>query len=330
MTGLRGDSQRRGEQARPDKSRKFASPRAMGNAGSSEGTPPPSADGGLAGMSFGLENLELPWSQPAMPGAEEGGGEEQSAGRGASVGEQQSAGVSVSDRQSVGRSGSEASDVGAGSREEGAPGSVHSHDGSMHAEGGQEPAPAEVRPPPPREKPAAGSFPARFGASTGRSMMSVNSRGDGVGASRKKLELLAQLKKENERLLELKRHYALRIAGADPVHFLQMKEEASQLIPRLMQTPEGVLCEAQINKTMAIKLGDDPDSWGGSRGSVRRKRADSSTQNTPKSTVSQSVKDLLEEEGAGRGVSVFGVHARVQTRGRYIVLRCSTCAPVHL
>jgi hypothetical protein len=144
------------------------------------------------------------------------------------------------------------------------------------------------------------------------------------------LELLAQLKKENERLLELKRHYALRIAGADPVHFLQMKEEASQLIPRLMQTPEGVLCEAQINKTMAIKLGDDPDSWGGSRGSVRRKRADSSTQNTPKSTVSQSVKDLLEEEGAGRGVSVFGVHARVQTRGRYIVLRCSTCAPVHL
>jgi hypothetical protein len=59
-------------------------------------------------------------------------------------------------------------------------------------------------------------------------------------ASQKQLELLFQLKKENERLLQLKRMYALRVAGADPERFLLLKENASRnLIPCLTRTPVG-------------------------------------------------------------------------------------------
>jgi hypothetical protein len=62
----------------------------------------------------------------------------------------------------------------------------------------------------------------------------------GAAASQKQLELLFQLKKENERLLQLKRMYALRVAGADPERFLLLKENASRnLIPCLTRTPVG-------------------------------------------------------------------------------------------
>jgi len=216
----------------------------MGNAGSSDGgSEPPSSDGGMAGMSFGLQNLELPWSTSGdtMP---TGGAEKRA-----------SVGTEASERGAEERAGwtGPASDA------------VHSQDHPIHsngsdAGGGQE---SQAHPPPRREHMPAGPLPTlseilakgenmrssvRVRLEELREMDRPSAKVTGVApaptgapaASQKQLELLFQLKKENERLLQLKRMYALRVAGADPERFLLLKENASRnLIPCLTRTPVG-------------------------------------------------------------------------------------------
>jgi hypothetical protein len=207
----------------------------MGNAGSSDGgSEPPSSDGGMAGMSFGLQNLELPWSTSGdtMP---TGGAEK---------------------RASV---GTEASEGGAGERAGWtgpASDAVHSQDHPIHSNGSDAGAGPEsqARAPPRQEmlseilaKGDNMRSSVRVGLEELREMDRPRAKvtgaapaPTGAAASQKQLELLFQLKKENERLLELKRMYALRVAGADPERFLLLKENASRdLIPCLTRTPVG-------------------------------------------------------------------------------------------
>jgi hypothetical protein len=207
----------------------------MGNAGSSDGgSEPPSSDGGMAGMSFGLQNLELPWSTSGdtMP---TGGAEK---------------------RASV---GTEASEGGAGERAGWtgpASDAVHSQDHPIHSNGSDAGAGPEsqARAPPRQEmlseilaKGDNMRSSVRVGLEELREMDRPRAKvtgaapaPTGAAASQKQLELLFQLKKENERLLELKRMYALRVAGADPERFLMLKENASRdLIPCLTRTPVG-------------------------------------------------------------------------------------------
>jgi hypothetical protein len=185
-------------------------------------------------MSFGLQNLELPWSTSGdtMP---TGGAEK---------------------RASV---GTEASEGGAGERAGWtgpASDAVHSQDHPIHSNGSDAGAGPEsqARAPPRQEmlseilaKGDNMRSSVRVGLEELREMDRPRAKvtgaapaPTGAAASQKQLELLFQLKKENERLLELKRMYALRVAGADPERFLLLKENASRdLIPCLTRTPVG-------------------------------------------------------------------------------------------
>ena len=75
-------------------------------------------------------------------------------------------------------------------------------------------------------------------------------------ASHKQLELLRQLSAENKRLQDLKKYYTQRLSSplASVEQFELLKQQRSDVIPRLLETDDGILCEGQINKTMAISL----------------------------------------------------------------------------
>ena len=212
----------------------------MGNAGSSEGgSAQPSSDGGMAGMSLGMQNLELPWSTSGgtMPtsGAEP-------------------------------RASLQSNDAGVREKEGQDSGATHSQNHTIHSNGPDAGGQESKTPAPPRgEQMAEGPLPTlsqilakgngtqssvRVRLEELREMDRPSVRVTGAAArpsvrvtgaapaSQKQLDLLFELKKENERLLELKRMYALRVAGADPERFRMLKDNASRnLIPCLTRTP---------------------------------------------------------------------------------------------
>jgi len=107
-----------------------------------------------------------------------------------------------------------------------------------------------------------------------------------AAASHKQLELLRQLSEENSRLQELKNYYTQRLASplATAEQFELLKQQRSNVVPRLQETDEGVLCEGQINKTLAISL------EAGSQDKTRRR------------VYSDTMKNVLEKQGISVGM----------------------------
>ncbi len=107
-----------------------------------------------------------------------------------------------------------------------------------------------------------------------------------AAASHKQLDLLRQLSAENARLRELKNYYTQRLASpsATVEQFELLKQQRSNVAPRLQETDEGVICEGQINKTLAISL------EAGSQDKSKRR------------VYSDTMKNVLEKQGISVGM----------------------------
>ena len=97
----------------------------------------------------------------------------------------------------------------------------------------------------PEERPAARSWAAEHAT-----------RMKAGAASERQLQLLQELSSENKRLKALQKHYSQRLASplASVEQFELLKQSRTRLTPTLLETHDGILCEAQINKSVAIKL----------------------------------------------------------------------------
>jgi hypothetical protein len=107
----------------------------------------------------------------------------------------------------------------------------------------------------------------------------------GLSASQAQLKMLEELSEENKRLQELKKHYQVRLASASVEQFALLKNDRANLIPRIQRHQKGVLCEAQINRTLAITM--EHDALDKRTGSIK--------------LYSQSINDVLKKEGNSLG-----------------------------
>lgn len=112
-----------------------------------------------------------------------------------------------------------------------------------------------------------------------------DTRAGGLSASQAQLKMLEVLSEENKRLQELKKHYQVRLASSSIDVFAQLKQERNNLIPRIQQHEQGVLCEAQINRTMAITM--EQNATDKRTGSIK--------------LFSDTVRDVLKKEGNNVG-----------------------------
>lgn len=112
-------------------------------------------------------------------------------------------------------------------------------------------------------------------------------------ASQEQLKLLQDVMEENKRLKALRAHYTQRLASpfATIEEFELLKQQRTQTMPSLQKTSDSVLCEAQINKTVAINLDrfDAPSAASLSADSTRKlkkeKKSDTSQNRVERVTV---------------------------------------------